>query len=58
MTTKEKKGYQLVQVSKATGEVMNAVDIKNDKEPEYDVDQIFNYVYYRPSSPEIVCFKL
>ena len=58
MTTKEKKGYQLVQVSKSTGEVMNAVDIKNDKEPEYDVDQIFNYVYYRPSSPEIVCFKL
>jgi hypothetical protein len=58
MTTKEKKGYQLIQVSKKTGEVMNAVDIKNDKEPEYDVDQIFNYVYYRPSSPEIVCFKL
>ena len=58
MTTKEKKGYQLVQVSKSTGEVMNAVDIKNDKEPEYDVDQIYNFVYYRPSSPELVCFKL
>ncbi|HEX6225204.1 MAG TPA: PQQ-binding-like beta-propeller repeat protein [Chryseolinea sp.] len=58
MTTKEKKGYQLVQVSKITGEIMNAVDIKNDKEPEYDVDQIYNYVYYRQSSPEIVCFKL
>ena len=58
MTIKEKKGYQLVQVSKDSGEIMNAVDIKNDKEPEYDVDQIYNYVYYRPSSPEIVCFKL
>ena len=58
MTIKEKKGYQLVQVSKDSGEIMNAVDINNDKEPEYDVDQIYNYVYYRPSSQEIVCFKL
>ena len=58
MTTKEKKGNQLVQVSKANGEIMNAVDIKNDREPEYDVDQIYNYIYYRPNDFEIVCYKL
>jgi hypothetical protein len=58
MTQLEKKGYQLVQVSKSTGEIMRAVDIKNDKEPEYDVDQIYNHVYYRPSSSQIVCYKL
>jgi outer membrane protein assembly factor BamB len=58
MTQQEKKGNQLIQVSKANGELMNAIDIKNDKEPEYDVDQIYNYVYYRASAGEIVCYKL
>lgn len=58
MTTQEKKGNQLIQVNKANGEITSAVDIKNDKDPEYDVDQIFNYVYYRPTASEIVCYKL
>ncbi|MEJ7645515.1 MAG: hypothetical protein WKF87_13040 [Chryseolinea sp.] len=58
MTKQEKKGYQLIQASKANGEIMNSVDIKNDKEPEYDVDQIYNYVYYRSNPSEIVCYKL
>ncbi|HEY0655000.1 MAG TPA: PQQ-binding-like beta-propeller repeat protein [Chryseosolibacter sp.] len=58
MTTQEKKGNQLVQVNKNTGEIMSAVDIKNDREPEYDVDQIYNHVYYRPGPMEIVCYKL
>ena len=58
MTKQEKKGNQLVQVSKLTGDITNAVDIKNDKDPEYDVDQIYNYVYYKPNPSEIVCYKL
>jgi hypothetical protein len=58
MTKQEKKGNQLVQVSKANGDVLSAIDIKNDKEPEYDVDPIYNYVYYRPNPAEIVCYKL
>jgi hypothetical protein len=58
MTTQEKKGNQLVQVNKINGEIASAVDIKNDREPEYDVDQIYNYVYYRPNGSEIVCYKL
>lgn len=58
MTKQEKKGNQLVQVNKEDGEVTSAVDIKNDREPEYDVDQIYNYVYYRPAPSEIVCYKL
>lgn len=58
MTTQEKKGNQLIEVSKSSGEPVNAIDIKNDREPEYDVDQIYNYVYYRPSGMEIVCYKL
>jgi len=58
MTTQEKKGNQLVQVNKENGEISSAVDIKNDREPEYDVDQIYNYVYYRPNGSEIVCYKL
>lgn len=58
MTTQEKKGNQLVQVNKDNGEISSAVDIKNDREPEYDVDQIYNFVYYRPGVSEIVCYKL
>jgi hypothetical protein len=58
MTAQEKKGYQLIQASKTNGDISNAVDIKNDKEPEYEVDQIYNYVYYRPGVSEIVCYKL
>lgn len=58
MTKKEQKGYQLIQVSKLSGTVMNAIDIQNDREPEYEIDQVFNYLYYRPSTAEIVCYKL
>lgn len=58
MTKKEQKGYQLIQVSKLSGTVENAIDIQNDREPEYEIDQIFNYLYYRPSPAEIVCYKL
>ena len=58
MTTQEKKGFQLVRVSKTNGEIANAIDIKNDKEPEYDVDEIFGQVYYRPNLVEVVCYKL
>ena len=58
MTKQEKKGNQLVQISKSNGQILNAIDIKNDKEPEYEVDQIYNYVYYRQNPSEIVCYKL
>ena len=58
MTKQEKKGNQLVQINKNNGEIINAIDIKNDKEPEYEVDQIYNYVYYRTSPSELVCYKL
>ncbi|HYC86947.1 MAG TPA: PQQ-binding-like beta-propeller repeat protein [Chryseosolibacter sp.] len=58
MTKQEKRGNQLIQVSKTNGDIVNAIDIKNDKEPEYEVDQIFNHIYYRPNASEIVCYKL
>ncbi len=58
MTTQDKKGNQLVQVSKSNGEIQRSIDIKNDREPEYDVDQVLNYVYYRSAFNEIVCYKL
>ncbi|HEU5289450.1 MAG TPA: hypothetical protein VFU05_02330, partial [Cyclobacteriaceae bacterium] len=58
MTKQEKKGNQLVQVSKSNGEILRSIDIKNDKEPEYEVDQVINQVYYRVSPNQIVCYKL
>ena len=58
MAKQAKRGNQLVQVSKTNGEILNSIDIKNDKEPEYEVDQIYNHVYYRVRPEEIVCYKL
>jgi outer membrane protein assembly factor BamB len=58
MTPAEKKGHRLIQVSKATGEIQASIDINNDKEPEYEVDQIYNFIYYRPTPNDIVCYKL
>lgn len=58
MTKPDKQGNQLMQVSKANGEPLNAIEIKNEKEPEYDIDEIYNYVYYRTSPGEIKCYKL
>jgi outer membrane protein assembly factor BamB len=58
MTTKEPKGNQLIQVDKASGLIEHTIDIKNDREPEYDIDQIFGHLYYRPSASEIACYKL
>lgn len=58
MTRKEQKGNQLIQVGKASGDVENTIDILNDREPEYEIDQIFNYLYYRPSATDIVCYRL
>lgn len=58
MTTQEKKGNQLIQVDKENGAISSAIDIKNDREPEYEVDHMYNHVYYRPKATEIVCYKL
>jgi outer membrane protein assembly factor BamB len=58
MTKLDKGGHQLIQVNKLNGEIVRAVDVKNDKSPEYDVDNIYNYIYYRPTPTEIVCYKL
>jgi hypothetical protein len=58
ITKQDKKGNQLIQVSKSDGAIQSAIDIKNDKEPEYDVDEIYGHVYYRPTGSEIVCYKL
>ena len=58
MTTQETKGNQLIQVSKESGEILNSIDIKNDREPEYDVDEVYNYIYYRLKDRSIVCYKL
>lgn len=58
MTQDRDKKNNLIQVSKNTGEIVNRININNDKDPEYEVDQIFNYVYYKTGPSEIVCYQL
>ncbi len=53
----EKKTYGIIQVSKANGEKVELIDLGKDKEPSYEVDQIYSYIYFRTNPNEIVCYQ-
>ena len=52
----ERKHYYLYQVSKADGEKKQEIDLAKDREPSYEVDEVYNYIYYRLGDNEIVCY--
>ena len=49
--------YGLVRVSKDTGEIFETIRMRCEKEPSYQVDDIFNAIYYRQNPKEIVSYK-
>ena len=49
--------YGLVRVSKTTGEIIETLQIKDEKEPGYQVDDVLNAIYYRNRPSEIVGYK-
>jgi hypothetical protein len=53
----EKKAYGILQVSKENGERIELIDLGKDKEPSYEVDQVYSYIYFRTNSNEIVCYQ-
>ena len=57
LTEPSKKRYFLYQVSKADGQMKEEIDLAKDKEPSYEVDQVYSYVYYRKGDNEIVCYQ-
>jgi len=57
VTVTESKENRLVRVSKDTGDVMDFIGLGKDKDPVYEVDNIYNQVYYRKVPGKISCFK-
>ncbi|MBN2522925.1 MAG: PQQ-binding-like beta-propeller repeat protein [Bacteroidales bacterium] len=53
----EKKTYGILQVSKATGKQIELIDLGKEKEPSYEVDQVYSYIYFRTVPNEIVCYQ-
>jgi hypothetical protein len=53
----EKKTYGILQVSKATGEKIELIDLGKEKEPNYEVDQVYSYIYFRTDPNEIICYQ-
>jgi outer membrane protein assembly factor BamB len=53
----EKKTYGILQVSKVTGKKVELIDLGKDKEPNYEVDQVYSYIYFRTTPNEIVCYQ-
>ncbi len=50
-------GVGLVKVNKDTGEIDNEIVLK-DKKPQYEVDELGGYLFYKSGGKEISAFKL
>ncbi len=53
----DKKAYGIIQVSKKDGKQVELIDLGKEKEPSYEVDQIYSYIYLRTQPNEIVCYQ-
>ncbi|MDN5199810.1 PQQ-binding-like beta-propeller repeat protein [Fulvivirgaceae bacterium BMA10] len=53
----EKRNFGLIKVSKNNGEIIETINMKDEKEPSYQVDDISNILYYRINPSEIVSYK-
>lgn len=52
------RDFRLLQINKHTGETMATFDLGKDRDPLYDLDLMYNHVYYQSRPSEISCFKL
>ncbi len=57
LTEPVKRQYALYQVSKTDGQKKEEINLGKDKEPSYEVDQIYSYIYYKKGENEIACYK-
>ncbi|CAN0121481.1 unnamed protein product [Chrysoparadoxa australica] len=57
LTEMDKKLNGLGQVDKQSGEKAGMIDLGRDKEPSYDLDEIFSRVYYRSAVNQVECYQ-
>ena len=55
--TLEGKKFALVRVSKDTGEISDIVDMHDENEPSYQVDNISNSIYYRNEAHQVTSYR-
>ncbi len=53
ITVNDKKDNRLIRVNKDTGEVMDFISLGKEKEPVYEVDNIYNRVYHKQEGSAI-----
>lgn len=53
----EDRRVTLAQVSKRDGRILGEIDLQRDKEPDYQVDDISSFVFYRPTDSVIAGYR-
>jgi hypothetical protein len=57
MTSETKKDSKLLQVSKASGKILNTIQLGKDKEPVYDVDMVEGKLFYMKDASKMECYQ-
>jgi len=57
MVQREDRSVALAQVSKRNGNIIAAIDLSRDKEPDYEVDDVSSLVFYRPADTTITAYR-
>ncbi len=57
MTRDDDRNITLAQVSKRNGQILNAIDLGGNKEPNYQVDDIENQIFYQIGNSMIVSYQ-
>ena len=57
MVQDEERHVSLAQVSKLDGRIVGQIAMQGDKEPSYQVDDIGNLLFYRPTPSTITTYR-
>ncbi len=54
---REDRSVALAQISKRDGRILASVNLSRDKEPDYEVDDVSNLVFYRPDDTVLRAYR-
>ena len=57
MIEREDRSVALAQISKRDGRILAAIDLSRDKEPDYEVDDVSSFVFYRPADTTLRAYR-
>jgi len=57
MVQDDQRNISLSQVSKLDGRILGQIDMRSDKEPDYQVDGVANQIFYRPADSVITAYR-